>query len=67
MSKKSQQDIYHANVNVNLMEETVIEVNVGTMINADVSVKKIMCVEKNMFRILLHVIVEKKIFSKYYR
>ena len=48
------------------MEEIVIEVNVGTMINADVSVKEIMYVEKNMFRILLHVIVERKIFSKYY-
>ena len=40
------------------MEENVIQVNVGIRINADVSVKIVMYVKKNMFGILLHVIVK---------
>ena len=46
------------NVNVNLMEENVIQINGGIMINVDVSVKSIIYVKKVMFRILLHVIVK---------
>ena len=38
------------------MEENVIQVNGGIMINFDVSVKNVMYVEKIMFGILLHVI-----------
>ena len=33
-------NIYHANVNVDLMEEYVIQINGGIIINVDVSVKK---------------------------
>ena len=58
MNQKHQQSIYHANVNVNLMEENVIQINGGIMINVDVSVKNIMYVKKIMFGILLHVIVK---------
>ena len=50
--------IYHANVNVNLMEEIIVQVNDGIMINVDVSVKNVMYVKKIMFGILLHVIVK---------
>ena len=46
------------NVNVNLTEEKVIQINGGIMINADVSVKKIMHVKKIMFGILLTVMVK---------
>ena len=46
------------NVNVNLMEENVIRISGGIMINVDVSVKKVMYVKKIMFEILLHVIVK---------
>ena len=46
------------NVNVNLMEENVIQINGGIMINVDVSVKNIIYVKKIMFGILLHVIVK---------
>ena len=46
------------------MEEIVIQINDGTMINVDVSVKNVMYVKKVMFGMLLHVI--EKIFSKYY-
>ena len=42
----------HANVNVNLMEEIVIQVNRGIMIHVDVSVKNVMYVKTNMFGIV---------------
>ena len=41
--------MHHANVNVHLMEENLIQINGGVTINIDVSVKKIMCVKKIMF------------------
>ena len=40
------------------MEENVIQINGGIMINVNVSVKNIMYVKKIMFGILLHVIVK---------
>ena len=49
---------FHANVNVNLMKQNVSQINFGITINVDVSVKNIMYVKKNMFGILLHVIVK---------
>ena len=48
---------FHANVNVNLMKQNASQINGGITLNVDVSVKKLMCVKKIMFRILLHVIV----------
>ena len=42
------------------MEENVIQINGGIMINVDVSVKNVMYVKKIMFGILLHVIVKMK-------
>ena len=50
--------MFHVNVNVDLMERNVIEIIGGIMINADVSVNKIMYVKKIMFGIMLHVIVK---------
>ena len=58
MNRKHQQNIYHANVNVNLMEEIVIQINAGIMINVDVSVKNFKYVKKIMFAILLRVIMD---------
>ena len=49
---------YYANVNVNLMEQNVIQINDGITINVDASVKNIIYVRKNMFGILVHVIVK---------
>ena len=46
------------NVYVNLTEENVIQINGGTMINADVNEKKIMYAEKIMFEILVNVFVK---------
>ena len=46
------------NLNVDLMEENVIQINGGRMINVDVSVKNVMYVTKIMFGILLHVIMK---------
>ena len=50
--------MYQANVSVDLMEENVIQINYGTMINVNVSVKSVMHVKKIMLKILLHGIVE---------
>ena len=50
--------MYHANLNVNLMEENLIQINGGIMINVAVKVKSIVYVKKVMFGILLHVIVK---------
>ena len=40
MNQKHQQTIYHANLNVDLMEENLIEINGAIMINVDAGVKK---------------------------
>ena len=40
------------------MEENVIQINGGTTINVDVSVKNTMYVKKIIFGILLHVVVK---------
>ena len=50
--------MYHANVNVHLMEENVIQINGGITINVDVSVKNVIYVKKIIFGILLHVVVK---------
>ena len=54
------QNIYHANVNVNLMEAILIQINDGIMANVDVSVKDVMYLKKIMFGTLLDVIVKGK-------
>ena len=48
----------HADVNVYLMEQNVIQINGGTKINVDVSVKSIIYVNFFIFVIILHVIVK---------
>ena len=45
----------HANENVNLMKENVIQIKSGIMINVDVSEKNIIYVTKITFGILLHI------------
>ena len=40
------------------MEENVIQINGGIMINVDMNVKNVMYVKKTLFGILLHVIVK---------
>ena len=40
------------------MEENVIQINGGIMINVNVSVKSVMYMKKIMFGILLHVVVK---------
>ena len=46
--------------NVSLMVENVIQIKSGITINVSVSAKtkKIKCMQKNMFRILLHVVAK---------
>ena len=50
----------HANVNVDLMDENVIQINGGITINVIMSVKKAMYVKKIIFGILLHIVVKKE-------
>ena len=50
--------MYHVNVNVNLIEQNVIQINVGMTINVNMSVKNIVYVKKIIFGILLHAIVK---------
>ena len=40
------------------MEENVIQINCGTMINVDVNVKNIIDVKKIIFGILLHAVTK---------
>ena len=58
MNKKFQQNIYYANVNVNLTEENIIQIKNGIMKNVDVSVRNILYGEKIMFGILLYIVVK---------
>ena len=58
MNRKHEQSIYHANVNVNLMEENVIQINGGITTNVNVSVIKNIYVKKNMFVFLVHAIMK---------
>ena len=59
MNQKYEQNMYHANLNVNLMEKkNVIQIKNGIMIDADVSVKNIIYVKKIISEIALHVVVK---------
>ena len=50
--------MYHANVNVNLMDENVLQIKGRITINVDVSVKNIIYVKKTKFGILVHAVVK---------
>ena len=56
MNQKYKQRIYHVNVNVNLMEESVIQIKSGITINADASVENIIHAKNIIFGTLLHVV-----------
>ena len=58
MNKESWQNIYHANVNVNLVEENFIHIKSRISINVDTSVKNIIYVKRIIFAILLHVVAK---------
>ena len=60
---QKQQDIRHANVNVNLMVENVTQIKNGIKINITVgaNIQEKMCTKKVIFGILLNVLV--KIFD----
>ena len=50
--------MYHLIVNVNLVEESVIQVNDRIAMNVDVCVKHVIYVKNIIFGILLHVFVK---------
>ena len=47
--------MYHANVNVEIMEENLVQINGGITIDTDVSIRNIMYVKKFILEILVHV------------
>ena len=49
MNQQHKKNIYHANVNVNLIVENVIQIKSGLMRNVDVSVKIILYVKNIIF------------------
>ena len=58
---KTLTNMYHANVNVNLMVENVIQIKSGTTVNVDVAVKilkNIICVKKIIFTIRLNIVTK---------
>ena len=61
MNEKHQQDIYNADINVNLMEENVIQIKGGSTTKVDVSAKvqeNIICAIKMIFVVQVHVLVK---------
>ena len=56
MNRKHWQNIYHANVNVNLMEQNAIQIKSEITINVVVSAKNFISVKKIVFGILLHIV-----------
>ena len=50
--------MHHANVNVDLMEEKIIQIKIGITINVNASVRSIIFVKNVIFGILLHVVVK---------
>ena len=50
--------MHHANVNVDLMEEKIIQIKIGITINVIASVRSIIFVKNIIFGILLHVVVK---------
>ena len=65
MNQKHKQSIYHANLNVDLIEKNVIQINGEITINIDVSIKNVMYVQKIIFSILLHVVVKMENIKQY--
>ena len=50
--------MHHANVNVDLMEEKIIQIKIGITINVNAGVRSIIFVKNIIFGILLHVVVK---------
>ena len=50
--------MHHANVNVDLMEEKIIQIKIGITINVNASVRSIIFVKNIIFGIQLHVVVK---------
>ena len=61
MNEKHQQNIYNADINVNLMEKNVIQIKGGSTTKVDVSAKvqeNIICAIKMIFVVQVHVLVK---------
>ena len=56
MNRKDYQDMYHGNVNVNLLVENVTQIQSWIMVNVNVSAKNTRYLTMIKFVILLHVV-----------
>ena len=66
MNLKHEQNISDANADVDLVEENVAQINGGIPIKINGIGRNAMYVKKIMFGILLHIVLKRKTFSKYY-
>ena len=58
MNLKHEQNMYHANANVNVMVGNVIQVKSGIMINVGASAKNIIYVKNVIFGIVLQAVAK---------
>ena len=58
MNRKHQQSIYHANVNISLIAEDIIQIKSRIVVNIDVSLRNIKYLKKIILAILLYVVVK---------
>ena len=66
MNLKHEQNMNDANADVDLVDENVAQINGGIPIKINVIGRNAMYVKKIMFGILLHIVLKRKTFSKYY-
>ena len=68
MNQRFKQNIYHANVNINLMVESVTEIKSGITINVDASVKTHLICKRIIFGLLPQEVIKclhKNCFDKF--
>ena len=58
MNQRFSQKIYHANVNVSLMEENIIQIRGKITVNVSANVKNIVYMKKSIFEIMLHAVAK---------
>ena len=58
MNQRFSQKIYHANVNVSLMEDNVIQIRGKITVNVSANVKNIVYMKKIIFKIMLHAVAK---------
>ena len=58
MNQRFSRKIYHANVNLSLMEENIIQIRGKITVNVSANVKNIIYMKKIIFGIMLHAVAK---------